>query len=127
MEFDFNIKKIKRTLFNIVRYAFFAVAGITALFCIFDVIKGGLFAASADIKGGIGLALVVVAGMAAQIFFEARVGMGLRKKDKRALSFNFYLIPLSLLLLILSLIGHYNVLPALFGLILPLLLVYTLR
>ena len=123
---EFNIKKVKRTLFNIDMYAFFAAAAVTALFCVFNVITR-LFAASADIKGGIGLALVVVAGMAAQIFFELRVATGLRKKDKRALNFNFYLIPLSLLLFILSLIGGYNVIPSLCGLILPLILVYTLR
>ena len=108
-------------------YFFFALALITLLFCIFDVMRGGLFAASVDIQGGIGLALVVVAGMAAQIFLEVRVGLGLKKRDKRALSFNFYLVPVSLLIFILSLIGHYNVTPSLLGLILPLTLVYTLR
>ena len=118
---------MKKTLFKVISILFWVYTAMAALFCIFDVIVGGLFAAATDIVGGIGLALVVTVGMLAQCALGFLTALNLKKLDKLAFKYSFFLMIVSIPVLVFCLIGRYWILSGLFGILLPIALTLCMR
>lgn len=118
---------MKRKILEYLHFAFFASALISLIICIWDVIIGGLFVPATDITHGLGLALSCsVCGLAVTVF-QLFSGIRLSKKLKSVLKTATVLMILSLIDLILCLVGGYNVIPALLGIVLPIVMLYCLK
>lgn len=118
----------KEQRLKILGLGYFGAALISLIICIWDVIVLGLFAPAVDMTHGIGVAMVCTLGELAGCALMVMIGLDLRKKfTAKTLKMGLLLVAISVFTLILSLVGAYVILPALFGMILPALTLLALK
>ena len=112
----------------IMPHAYFFTAVLVLGICTWDVIFGGLLAPAVDITHGLGVAAVCVVCEIAQAVLMILIGIDLMKKiTASTLQKGVLLLIVSLLTLVFSVWGNYLILPALFGMILPVVTLFIIR
>ncbi|MBR5783357.1 MAG: hypothetical protein IKY33_03945 [Clostridia bacterium] len=107
---------------------YFAAALAVLIFCVVDVCIYGLFAPAVDITHGVGVAAICVVCQLAQVAMFIILGLDmLRQITKQTVQTGLLLIIVSLLTLVFCLWGSYIIVPALIGIILPIVTVFVLR
>ncbi len=113
---------------KVLSLAYLAAALISFIICFWDVIFLGLFAPAVDMTHGIGVAMVCTLGEWAMTALLVLIALDLRKKfTAKTLKMGLLLIALSVFTLIFCLIGSYNVIPSILGLLLPGITVFFIR
>ncbi len=113
---------------KILSWIYIGAAGLSLVICVWNVIVGGLFAPAVDIRGGIGVAMVCTLAELALCALTLLIALDMRKKfTAKTFKMGLLLLGLSLFTLIFLLIGGYNILPPLFGILLPAATLFFIR